>query len=203
MALRIYFLRHGRPENEECLRGIEDFALTQEGFEQMAKSYGHIEDKLDFIISSPLSRCATFAEYVAEKSHVPLQIDDNWRELSFGDWGGRPHKELQEKYPAELAGYWKNPWDNTPPNGEKLIHASQRVNAAFEEIVKNYKEKNILIVTHSAVMRMMMMRFLDINPRSNGIFSGIHLPYATLMTVDIHQTGSSYKSHFLWPNTAF
>ncbi len=203
MALRIYFLRHGRPENNECLRGTTDFPLTPEGFEQMQKSFAHIEDDLTQIISSPLSRCATFSQYIADKNNIPLNINPDWQEIHFGDWDGQDRQHLQKQYPKEMMNYWKNPWENTPPNGESLDHFQKRLDKAFDQLLQNYEEKNILIVTHSAVIRLMLMRFLNIAPRSNSIFSGLHLPYATLITVDIFKVGNEYKSFFLWPNTAF
>lgn len=203
MALRVYFLRHGRPEHDECLRGVTDFALTSEGFKQMQKSFAHIEDNLDQIISSPLSRCLSFAEYIAKENNIPLSIDPNWQEINFGHWDGVSRRKLQQQYPTELLNYWKDPWKNTPPAGESLIHFQTKVNIAFDRLLENYDQKNILIVTHSAVMRIMMARFLDIAPRSPSLFSAIHLPYATLMTVDIHKVAGEYKSFFLWPNTAF
>ncbi len=203
MALRIYFLRHGRPEHNECLRGITDFALTEEGFEQMAKSFAHIEDDLSLIISSPLRRCCNFAQHIADDQNIPLTIDSNWQEINFGDWDGQDRRILQKQYPKEMLTYWKNPWDNTPPNGESLDNFQKRLNNAFDKLLQSYEEKSILIVTHSAVMRMMLMRFLDIALRSPSIFSGLHFPYATLMTVDIFKIGNSYKTYFLWPNTAF
>ncbi len=87
MAVRIYFLRHGRPENEECLRGIEDFALTQEGFEQMAKSYGHIEDKLDWQRGSESDGGAvSVAEVEVISVELLLFISQWWWRRGWGWW---------------------------------------------------------------------------------------------------------------------
>ncbi|MFV0431109.1 MAG: histidine phosphatase family protein [Alphaproteobacteria bacterium] len=200
MALRIYFLRHGLPEHSECLRGISDFALTDDGFTQMERSYSRITDKVDMIISSPLSRCLTFAEFASNKLNVPLKIDGNWQELDFGDWDGESRKVLEEKYPDEVISYWKEPWDNTPPNAECLDELQIRTRLAFDDLCQKYEDKVILIVTHSAVMRMMLMEFLDITPRSNSIFASLQMPYAALMCVDAFNVNGKIKTIFHYPS---
>lgn len=199
MTLRIYFLRHGLPEHSECLRGVSDFALTDEGFTQMENSYNRITDKIDTIISSPLSRCLTFAQAASQSTDIPLFVDKAWQELNFGDWDGVDRRLLEEEYPIELMNYWKEPWDNTPPNAESLSEFQQRLNIAFNHLTNEYKNQTLLIITHSAVMRMMMMRFLDVKDKSNSIFANLNMPYAALMTVDVFNIKGDIKTIFHYP----
>jgi probable phosphomutase (TIGR03848 family) len=49
---------------------------------------------LTAIVSSPLDRCLDTAEAVREGRDLELQVDDRLGECRYGDWTGRPLKEL-------------------------------------------------------------------------------------------------------------
>jgi broad specificity phosphatase PhoE len=50
----------------------------------------------DRIISSPLRRCREFAERTATVSNIPLEIDEQWQEIDYGDWDGMPIDEWRQ-----------------------------------------------------------------------------------------------------------
>ncbi|WP_344891466.1 MSMEG_4193 family putative phosphomutase [Actinomadura meridiana] len=49
------------------------------------------------IVSSPLQRCAETADALAEGRSVKVETDDRFGEVHYGDWTGRPLKELAEE----------------------------------------------------------------------------------------------------------
>jgi probable phosphomutase (TIGR03848 family) len=46
------------------------------------------------LVSSPLERCAETAEVVATGRELPVQVEPRLAEVRYGDWTGRPLKEL-------------------------------------------------------------------------------------------------------------
>jgi probable phosphomutase (TIGR03848 family) len=88
---------------------------------------------LTAIVSSPLERCVDTAEYIqaaqgAAGRELELQLDDDFIECGYGDWTGRPIKELA-KDPI-----WKvvqgQPSAARFPDGESLSEVSARAVAA-------------------------------------------------------------------------
>ncbi len=199
MRSYFYFLRHGIPEHDDCLRGSSDFKLTQTGFTQMEKSAANIDHPIDVLISSPLRRCASFAEDYSIKNNLSLQLDSAWQELDFGTWDGQKLSWIDEYFPGQAQIYWDNPWAYTPPEGESLEQFSARLDAAYEKLLSEYLGRNVLIVTHSAVMRYMLTHFLDITPQSSAVFSGMSLPYAALFKLEVKKKDHKIKTcfHFL------
>jgi probable phosphomutase (TIGR03848 family) len=89
---------------------------------------------LTAIVSSPLERCVDTAEYIqaaqsAAGRELEVQVEANLIECGYGDWTGRPLKELV-KEPV-----WKTvqaqPSAARFPNGESLQEISTRAVAAI------------------------------------------------------------------------
>lgn len=196
MRSTIYFLRHGLPEHDDCLRGVADFKLTELGFKQMEKSAKNIDKSIDVLISSPLKRCLRFAEDYGIKNNLEPITDSAWAEVNFGLWDGKPIDWINENFPDKMQQYWDDPWSYTPPEGESFYQFSQRLDAAYDALISKYFGKNILVVTHSGVMRYMLSHFLDIAPQSKAVFSGISLPYAALFKVEITKDKNQFCSYF-------
>ncbi|MGV8769605.1 histidine phosphatase family protein, partial [Pseudomonas aeruginosa] len=43
----------------------------------------------DLLVSSPLQRCRAFAEELAQRQGIELELENDLRELHFGAWEGR------------------------------------------------------------------------------------------------------------------
>ncbi|MFZ0006897.1 MAG: histidine phosphatase family protein, partial [Steroidobacteraceae bacterium] len=64
----VHVLRHGETEGGARYWGRTDVALSARGWEQMrAAVAGHSWER---IVSSPLQRCAAFAEALAGERHI-------------------------------------------------------------------------------------------------------------------------------------
>ncbi|MGB5669435.1 MAG: histidine phosphatase family protein, partial [Sedimenticolaceae bacterium] len=89
----IDLLRHGEPAGGVRYRGdgVDD-PLTERGWAQMWAAVGEPSD-WTHVVSSPLRRCRSFAEAVAERFDLPLLVDERFRETGFGTWEGRRHEE--------------------------------------------------------------------------------------------------------------
>ena len=123
MTLHLDLLRHGETELGGGLRGSLDDALTARGWEQMhaAVATGGPWDRL---VSSPLQRCARFAEQLGRRLNIPVHLDADLQELHFGAWEGRSAAALMDTDAEALGRFWADPYEFTPPDGEPVQEQS-------------------------------------------------------------------------------
>ncbi|MGD8221203.1 alpha-ribazole phosphatase family protein [Pseudomonas thivervalensis] len=155
MTLRLDLLRHGETELGGGLRGSLDDALTTKGWEQM---HAAVEQSgpWDRLVSSPLQRCARFAEQLGARLNVPVHLDKDLQELHFGAWEGRSAVALMDTDAEALGQFWADPYGFTPPDGEPVLAFSSRVLAAVERLHAAYAGQRVLLVSHGGVMRLLL-----------------------------------------------
>ncbi|MFJ2364377.1 alpha-ribazole phosphatase family protein [Pseudomonas sp. NPDC087697] len=157
MTLRLDLLRHGETELGGGLRGSLDDALTAKGWEQMRAAVID-QGPWDRLVSSPLQRCARFAEELAERLGLPVELDKNLQELHFGAWEGLSAAALMETDAEALGAFWADPYGFTPPEGEPVTVFSVRVLAAVERLHQAYAGERVLLISHGGVMRLLLAR---------------------------------------------
>ncbi|KII38180.1 alpha-ribazole phosphatase [Pseudomonas fluorescens] len=155
MTLRLDLLRHGETELGGGLRGSLDDALTEKGWEQMRAAVLE-QGPWDRLVSSPLQRCARFADELAEKSGLPVELDKDLQELHFGAWEGQSAAKLMETDAEALGLFWANPYSFTPPQGEPVAAFSARVLAAVARLQAAYAGERVLLISHGGVMRLLL-----------------------------------------------
>jgi len=155
--LHLELLRHGETELGGGLRGSLDDALTEQGWTQLRAA---VQDAgpWDRLISSPLQRCARFAEEVALANALPLHFEADLQELHFGDWEGRTAAQLMDSDAEALGRFWADPYAFTPPNGEPLLQFEARVLAALRRLQQRHTGERLLLITHGGVMRLLLAR---------------------------------------------
>lgn len=155
--LTLDLLRHGETELGGGFRGSLDDLLTPLGWQQMREATAQLE-QWDAIISSPLRRCADFASELARQCRVPLVIQDDLRELHFGEWEGRHASELMLTHADDLGRFWADPYGFTPPAAESLLCFEQRVSNVVEALYRRHAGEHLLLVTHGGVIRLLLAR---------------------------------------------
>ncbi len=155
MTLHLSLLRHGATELAGGFRGSIDDALTAEGWTQMRAAVAEA-GPWDLIISSPLQRCAAFAQQLATERGVPLLLESDVRELHFGAWEGQTALALMDQHEADLGQFWTDPYAFTPPDGEPVLAFATRVLAAIERIAAEHGGRRVLLVSHGGVMRLLL-----------------------------------------------
>lgn len=144
-------LRHGATVMNGRYCGSTDVALSDEGYAAMQRS---TEGKRwRRIVSSPLARCARFAEVLSATLRVPLHIDARWRELHFGEWEGRHASEIDED---ALGAFWRDPIAHAPPGSEPLTAMQSRVQTASEEWLADADHHGTLVITHGGPIRVLL-----------------------------------------------
>lgn len=178
MTLHLDLLRHGETELGGGLRGSLDDALTPLGWQQMRAAVVDA-GPWDRLISSPLQRCARFAEELGAQLGVPVSLEQDLQELHFGAWEGRSAAALMETDADALGRFWSDPYGFTPPEGEPVSDFSARVLAAVQRLHQAYAGERVLLVSHGGVMRLLLARarglpreqLLSVEVGHGGLFS--------------------------------
>ena len=147
--MNLYVVRHGETiwNVEKRVQGITDIPLTDKGRSEAKELQELISTlNIDVVISSPLDRARETAKILID-SKLPINTDDRIKER---DWG------MNEGALIDTVDRW-DCWDvilNTKvQNIECIQDFMYRVSSFIEEIKIKHKYKNVLIVTHSAVSR--------------------------------------------------
>jgi alpha-ribazole phosphatase/probable phosphoglycerate mutase len=110
----------------------------------------------DHIICSPLHRCLDFAQ---QQTQTSVSIDAQWQEINFGDWEGKTAKQIDAD---ELQRFYQDPVKNTPNNAESFSDFLDRINQAWNGLIKTYSGQHILVITHAGVIRALFFLLLDL-----------------------------------------
>lgn len=169
-------LRHGHCEGGEIFRGSTDVPLTDSGWQQMRNAVQPL-DGWDRVISSPLQRCRLFAERFIEDEELPLEIENDLRELHFGDWEGQRLDYVAEKFGKHLSTFWRDPVEGAPPNSEPFLDFQARLNNKVEQLVNRYEGEHLLLVSHGAAIRIIMCELLGMSYKD---ITKISVPFASI-----------------------
>ncbi|AZE68486.1 alpha-ribazole phosphatase [Pseudomonas synxantha] len=157
MTLHLDLLRHGETELGGGLRGSLDDALTARGWAQMRAAVVE-QGPWDRLISSPLQRCALFAQELGAQLDLPVSLEPDVQELHFGAWEGQSAAALMETDAEGLGLFWADPYAFTPPQGEPVIGFSERVLGAVSRLHRAYAGQRVLLISHGGVMRLLLAR---------------------------------------------
>ena len=222
---QLWLLRHGECEGGAILRGRTDVPLSETGWQQMHQALAQIKEQSLLpwrIFSSPLQRCAAFAESIATPDS-PVTLLRQLQEVDFGHWDGRALEDLYAEQSLQLDRYWQDPWTNSPPSGESTRDFEARIDAAFAQILEqlffddnqtDFEDQDgkledprhvsgpqvALIVTHGGVMRHLMSTALGLG-QGHGLYRQLDLPHAAVVKISVYQERQGQRHFRLhWPN---
>ena len=186
MTMRLDLLRHGETELGGGLRGSLDDALTDKGWAQMRAAVIE-QGPWDRLVSSPLQRCARFAEELGAQLGLPVQLDKDLQELHFGAWEGQSAKALMETDAEALGLFWADPYSFTPPQGEPVVDFSTRVLAAVARLHVAYAGERVLLISHGGVMRLLLAQARGL-PREQLL--NVEVGHGALFSLSVESGGS-------------
>ncbi|MBB6632072.1 histidine phosphatase family protein [Clostridium algidicarnis] len=154
--MNIYIARHGETKwnIEGRMQGFKNSDLTQRGISD-ARSLGESLKDIDFdcIYSSPLGRALDTAKYIRQDDNTKIILDDSLKELNLGLWEGMTHEEIKEKYPIQYNNFREHPESFESQGGESFLELIKRVEKGLNNIIKDENHENILIITHTCVIK--------------------------------------------------
>ncbi len=182
-------LRHGACADGAIIRGSTDSALSESGWQQMRDALQH-QGGWQRVLSSPLLRCRSFATDFAARRQLPLELVPALRELDFGSWEGRRAETVQAEDPQLAERFFRQPGTVTPPGGEPLAAARERVANAWHSVLATYRGQQLLLITHGGTIQLLLSHLLDAPLGSCRFFA---VPCACLLRLRVtHTPGGDY-----------
>ena len=153
--MRLFAARHGQTQwnvdNKIC--GVTDVPLTEEGWAQArALAEKTVDLELDLVICSTMLRAKQTASAVAEKLNIPVIEDPRLVEQNYGIYEG-----MDRKTPGFLEN--KRHFAVRYPGGESMMDVAHRIYGLLEDIKRDYAGRNVLLVCHGGVLRLVRSYF--------------------------------------------
>jgi broad specificity phosphatase PhoE len=145
----LILVRHGRTDHNATGRlvGRLDVELDELGLRQAAATGDLLRPGVARVISSPLTRARATAETIA--GDRPVEVDDRWVELDYGELDGVPMSEL----PSDLWRQWILDLHFRPPGGETLAELGERVRDACRDLADQARDEDVVVVTHVSPLK--------------------------------------------------
>ena len=160
--MKLYLVRHGQTDLNKVRRyqGRIDVPLNETGIGQAQKLALRLScEQFDKIYTSPLSRARQTAEIIHNGSHIDITTSAGLVEMDFGLLEGKTYKEIIEVYPD-----WDfSVFDFTFAGGENLDSLVIRMHSFVDMLMKLNENSNVLVVTHSGCLRIILCLLLDID----------------------------------------
>lgn len=149
-------IRHGKTlwNLDRRIQGREDIPLAERGKIQVASWCSSLEKiSLDLVLSSPMIRATQTAEIIGQRLGLGVIINENLREQDFGLWEGKRMTDIRRVTPGLLEHQERLGWNFCPPGGETRKEVLVRSLGALEKEAEELKGLNVLVITHSGVIR--------------------------------------------------
>ena len=160
--MKLIIVRHGETiENaEEIIQGQEYGTLNEKGKEQAKRVAERLKDEeIDYIFSSDLERTRDTVQEIAKFHDAPLEFVKKLRERDGGVFNGRPFSEFVND--REEKGL--EPYEYKPQGGEHFEEVRERTAEFLDELIKNYKGKTVLLVSHGTAITIMITYLLGMD----------------------------------------
>jgi broad specificity phosphatase PhoE len=195
---RIILLRHGEVENAGgVFYSQQDVSLSDRGRKQSLVLADRLKNiPLSMIFSSDLSRCLSLAKTIAEGKGLLVKARSELREADFGLWSGLSWESVEARYPGAISERMEKPESYRPPQGENLAEVALRVWRVIDEVLKEYKEKTVAIVSHGGVNRVLIAKAISLS--LNNIFS-LGQDFACVNVLDFYPDGPVTLRLLNWP----
>ncbi len=179
MTTYIDVIRHGEPVGGRRYRGYSvDDPLTEKGWAQMRAAVPETP-QWQHIVSSPLKRCLEFSQELANDLQISFSIEDNMKEIGFGDWEGKTPEDILAEDSEALNHFYKDPVHHRPKGAEPLNSFSQRVWGAYQSILEQHQDKHVLVVAHAGVARAITANILKMS--LDDVYSRLKIEYGAII----------------------
>lgn len=158
--MNLYIVRHGETQwnRMKKFQGKLDSPLTELGMEQ-AVALGEYFKKekvcFDAIFSSPQGRAYNTAELI--EGDIDIIKDERLAEMGFGLWEGKDVSYIEGIDGENYYNFFhKAPlYNHESHKAESFQELEERVKDFLDDLIKNYKDKNVLIVSHGITLKVL------------------------------------------------
>jgi broad specificity phosphatase PhoE len=175
----LFLVRHGRTAANAggLLLGRADPALDDLGRDQAAALASLVESPAR-VVSSPLQRCRETAAAFG----APVEVDERWIELDYGDWDQQPIASIGR----DAWAAWRADLDFRPPGGETLRELGARVRSACADLAGDAADGDVVVVTHVSPLKAAIAWALQVGDELSW---RLHVTPASVTRVGIRPTG--------------
>ena len=179
----LILVRHGQTEAnaEGRLLGRMESPLTDLGRLQAAAVVDAVlrsGARPDRIVSSPRQR----ARGTAAGFGAPIEVDERWTELDYGEYDGARLSEV----PSELWSSWRGDPGFAPPGGESLTALGARVRAACADLADAATAGDVIVVSHVSPIKAAVAWALAVG---DGVAWRMRLDTASLCRIAVTPAG--------------
>lgn len=175
----LYLVRHGKTNKNDLglIQGVTEADLSDEGIQESKKLCELVESlDIDVVISSPLRRAKDTAKIITNVKY-PINIDDRIIERN---WGLCEGAYIGDVDTVKCWNFYLNTNDNKIECVQDFL---KRLSEFLEEIRIRYKDKKVLVVTHSAVLR--GMHYIINGIPEDGDMSKIDIPNLRIIEYEL------------------
>lgn len=165
--MRLFIVRHGQTRWNSAGRyqGQQDTDLDEKGLAQARLTAARFANHpFKAVVTSPLKRTAVTASLIAEACGCKELIQlSGFQEINHGSWQCHTADEIKELWPD----IW-DAWHRAPetvkmpgPGGESLSDVQIRAMKAFDEVIAQFCQGDVCLVTHDVPIKMMICTWLQ------------------------------------------
>ncbi|MGB3632508.1 MAG: histidine phosphatase family protein [Rubrobacteraceae bacterium] len=116
------------------------------------------------VVSTGLYRTDSIAARVAreQRPEVEVEKDERWREVDHGLWEGLTHEEVSTRYDEQARQRFGDFWNSRAHGGESGSDLWERVEAAWEDLLRSNAGGRVLAVAHGAPIRLLLCHLLGL-----------------------------------------
>lgn len=179
--MKVILVRHAQTQWNRAgvIQGQQDSPITERGERETAALLAALEDEgytAECVFSSPLARARSMGEKLAALFQAPLVIDAALMEQSFGRYEGLSTQKLQ----AEADALFAHDATFSPPGGESLVQAVQRMLAFLQLQHTRAAHKAFCVVCHGHVTQGLLARLKEGNLENFAHYAQPNASYAVL-----------------------
>jgi len=150
---RLVLIRHGESEGnrDRVFTLTPDVPITEAGRAQVLEAAAWVaaHARPTAVVSSPFRRARQTAAIVAEALALPVSVEEDLRERSYGELAGKPYASLRDSADYDPIAYWQ--WC-PPGGGETLVEVAARAGRVLDRLATGAPDDDLVVVSHGAVM---------------------------------------------------
>ena len=179
-----YFVRHGEIDSNlrKIYAGQSPERLTEKGRRQAREMAEKLMNPgIDEIYCSPVARAVETAEIIGAILGKKPILAEAFKELALGPWEGKSETEVQRIFPAEWQVWNTRPAELILEKRETLRELLQRVLRGLELIQAQNGHRSVLVVTHVAIIRVLLLHWqaLELN-----LYKQISIPHGKIFHLE-------------------